>query len=86
MKGKIEFAIDEFEYGNINPYELVTQLRRILNGNIMKKFIIINGMEITLLQKESLAEARNHAINVCNHSKEVLVREVEMGYKLDNYE
>ena len=39
----------------------------------MNKYIIINGLEIFFFNANSLADARNHAINVCNHSKEILV-------------
>lgn len=43
----------------------------------MKKFIIINGLNATIIQRETLEDARNTAINICNHSKEIIVREVE---------
>ena len=41
----------------------------------MKKFIIINGKEVTLIQKESIEEAVTYCQNYCNHSEEVIVRE-----------
>ena len=49
----------------------------------MNKYIIINGIEIFFFNTNSLAEARNHAINVCNHSKEIIVREIYTSYKLN---
>jgi hypothetical protein len=46
----------------------------------MKKFIIINGDDIILKILPSLDDARDHAINVCDHSNEVIVREVSNFY------
>jgi hypothetical protein len=37
-----------------------------------------------LYRAETIAEARNQAINVCDHSKEVTVIEVHNSYKLNN--
>ena len=42
----------------------------------MKKFIIINGLNATIVERESLDDARNTAINICDHSKEIIVREI----------
>ena len=50
----------------------------------MKKYIIINGKDMFLYRAETIAEARDQAINVCDHSKEVIVREVHNSYKLNN--
>lgn len=50
----------------------------------MNKYIIINGLELFLFNADSLSEARHHAINVCNHSKEIIVREIYNSYKLNN--
>lgn len=43
----------------------------------MKKFIIINGKSILFIKSESLKSARHHAINVCDHSHEIIIREFE---------
>jgi len=42
----------------------------------MTKFIIINGKEVTYIEKKSLADAVTYCQNYCNHSEEVIVREV----------
>ena len=42
----------------------------------MKKFIIINGKSARIIQRESLDMAKQTAENICDHSKEVIVREV----------
>jgi hypothetical protein len=33
----------------------------------MKKFIIINGLNATIVERESLEDARNTAVNICDH-------------------
>ena len=43
----------------------------------MKKFIIINGRDAVIVERENLEDARNSAINMCDHSKEIIVRELE---------
>tara|TARA_R110000772_G_scaffold47429_1_gene108406 strand:+ start:423 stop:593 length:171 start_codon:yes stop_codon:yes gene_type:complete len=48
----------------------------------MKKFIIINGTDVILKRLPTLEDARHHAINVCDHSKEVIVREIKNLYGL----
>jgi hypothetical protein len=42
----------------------------------MKKFIIINGLNATVVERETLEDARNTAINICDHSKEIVIREI----------
>ena len=42
----------------------------------MKKFIIINGLNATIVERETLEDARNTAINICDYSKEIIVREI----------
>lgn len=42
----------------------------------MKKYIIINGKEAHLITASSMEKARHQAIKVCDHSKEVIVREL----------
>lgn len=43
----------------------------------MKKFITINGKRATITERKTLDDARTSAINVCDHSKEIIVRELE---------
>lgn len=43
----------------------------------MKKFITINGKKAWITERESMEEARNSAINICDHSEEVIVREIK---------
>ena len=42
----------------------------------MKKFIVINGTEATVIKADSLLDAIEKAIAICNHSKEIIVREI----------
>lgn len=42
----------------------------------MKTFIIINGTKSYIITKESMEEARCFAIDVCNHSEEIIIREL----------
>jgi len=42
-----------------------------------KKFIIINGKDVQIIERVNLDAAKQTAINLCNHSKEIIVREVE---------
>jgi len=43
----------------------------------MKKFITINGTSAFVSEHDSIEEAIASAQNVCDHSKEILVREIE---------
>ena len=43
----------------------------------MKKFLTINGSKAWISYKDNLAEARQSAVNICDHSEEVLVREID---------
>jgi len=43
----------------------------------MKKYITINGKNVTITEKKNMESARQSAINICDHSKEILVREFE---------
>ena len=43
----------------------------------MKKFLIINGKNSRLIKRESLKDAITTAQNTCDHSHEVIVREIE---------
>lgn len=42
----------------------------------MKKFITINGKKAWITEKKSMEDARQSAINICDHSEEVIVREI----------
>ena len=48
----------------------------------MKNYIIINGKTATIIKKDSLAEAVTYCENYCDHSSEVIVREIKT---LDTY-
>ena len=43
----------------------------------MKKYITINGKTVTITERKDMEAAIQSAINICNHSEEVLVREFE---------
>tara|TARA_S200002703_G_scaffold10590_1_gene9917 strand:- start:3088 stop:3384 length:297 start_codon:yes stop_codon:yes gene_type:complete len=43
----------------------------------MKQFITINGKKAWITERNSMEDARQSAINICDHSKEVVVREIE---------
>lgn len=42
----------------------------------MKIFMILNGTSLKFIQAIDIYEAKHSAINTCDHSKEVIVREV----------
>jgi len=42
----------------------------------MRKYIIINGTKAWISEREDISAARQTAINICDHSEEVLVREL----------
>lgn len=39
------------------------------------KFIIINGKELSFIEKPTMQDAVTYCQNYCNHSEEVIVRE-----------
>lgn len=43
----------------------------------MKIFMILNGTSLKFIQAIDRVEAKHSAINTCDHSKEIIVREVE---------
>jgi len=43
----------------------------------MKKFIIINGTNLRIIERKTLSKAIESAENISDHSKEIIVREVE---------
>lgn len=50
----------------------------------MNKYIIINGMDIAYIEKDTLREAVVYCQNYCDHSKEVIVREYKQIKELIN--
>jgi len=51
----------------------------------MNTYIIINGFDAMLIKKNTLDEARQFAIMYCNHSEEIIVREINvLRKKTDN--
>ncbi len=44
----------------------------------MNTYIIINGFDAMLIKKNTLDEARQFAIMYCNHSEEIIVREINV--------
>lgn len=47
----------------------------------MKTFIIINGKSVRTIRFTNLEKAKAHAENTCDHSKEIIVREIESEIK-----
>lgn len=43
----------------------------------MKTFITINGKKAWITERKSMEDARQSAINICDHSNEVIVREIK---------
>lgn len=48
----------------------------------MKTFIIINGKSVRTIEAENMEQAVTRAENTCDHSKEVIVREIETEVKI----
>ena len=44
----------------------------------MNTYIIINGFDAMIIKKNTLDEARQFAIMYCNHSEEIIVREINV--------
>ena len=42
----------------------------------MKRFLIVNGKKYLFIRRESIALAYDCAIDICDHSKEIFVHEV----------
>ena len=42
----------------------------------MNTYLIINGTQILTTKQHSLNDARHHAINICDHSHEIIIRHV----------
>ena len=47
----------------------------------MKTFVIINGLEIRYFQGEAISQAATSSDNFSDHSKEVIIREIEPKIK-----
>jgi hypothetical protein len=43
----------------------------------MRTFVIINGKKMRTIEAKNMEEARTRAINTCDHSKEIIVREIK---------
>ncbi len=50
----------------------------------MKSYIIINGTDSMIIKKSSLDDARHFAINYCDHSKDIIVRQIDVLRKKTN--
>ena len=44
----------------------------------MNTYIIINGLDSLLIKRSTLDEAKQFAIMYCDHSKDILVREIRV--------
>lgn len=42
-----------------------------------KTFIILNGKSLRIVQRESMEDAITSAQNTCDHSQEIIVREID---------
>jgi hypothetical protein len=52
----------------------------------MKTFVIINGMNCQIIERETMVKAIETAQNVSDHSKEIIVREIFNGSVVDGAE
>ncbi len=50
----------------------------------MKNYIIINGTDSMIIKKSSLDDARQFAIMYCDHSKDIIVRQIDVLRKKTN--
>jgi len=50
----------------------------------MKSYIIINGTDSMIIKKSSLDDARQFAIMYCDHSKDIIVRQIDVLRKKTN--
>jgi len=50
----------------------------------MKSYIIINGTDSMIIKKSSLDDARQFAIMYCDHSKDIIVRRIDVLRKKTN--
>lgn len=43
----------------------------------MKTFIVVNGKHLRIIERETMDQAKEFAVNFMDHSKEIIVREIE---------
>lgn len=48
------------------------------------KYIIINNKNAYVIEANDMANAKNKAINICNHSHEIIVRQINDVIRFDN--
>jgi len=53
---------------------------------MIRKFIVINGMDVFIINRISMSEAVDYAVNVCNCSNEIIVREINNHYHIKKLE
>ena len=51
----------------------------------MKKFVIINGMDLIHIECNDLSEAKQKAFKICDHSKEIIVRQIQFEFRSRTY-
>jgi len=44
----------------------------------MKTYIIINGLDSLIIKRDTLDEAKQFAVMYCDHSKDIIVREIRV--------
>ena len=49
-----------------------------------KTFIILNGKTLRIVERDSMAAAITSAQNTCDHSHEIIVREIDYGQFIDH--
>ena len=49
-----------------------------------KTYIIINGMSAMIIERVNMDKAKQTAINLSDHSREIIVREIDIN-KFTNY-
>ena len=49
----------------------------------MNQFIILNGKDYHIIDRKDMIEARDFAIAICDHSQEIIVREIEPIKKME---
>jgi hypothetical protein len=49
-----------------------------------KTFIILNGKTLRIIERDSMAAAVTSAVNTCDHSHEIIVREIDYNLFTDH--
>ena len=49
-----------------------------------KTFIILNGKTLRIVERDSMAAAITSAVNTCDHSLEIIVREIDYNHFTDH--